>query len=83
MAEEKRNKKSRDPFNTFLEESLMRQRNGMMDNFAHVLQRLLMAAVKASSTRNHFASTTPFKVKVNFDIPLFEAQINADSLECF
>jgi hypothetical protein len=40
-----------------------------------------MAVVEASSTRNHFTSATPFKVQVNFDIPLFEGQIDAYALE--
>jgi hypothetical protein len=40
-----------------------------------------MVAIEASSTRNHFRSATPFKVQVNFDIPLFEGQIDADALE--
>jgi hypothetical protein len=40
-----------------------------------------MVAVEASSTRNHFSSATPFKVQVNFDIPLFEVQIDANALE--
>jgi hypothetical protein len=33
------------------------------------------------STRNHFRGVTPFKVQVNFDIPLFEGNIDADALE--
>jgi hypothetical protein len=33
------------------------------------------------STRNHFGGVTPFKVQVNFDIPLFEGKIDADALE--
>jgi hypothetical protein len=37
--------------------------------------------VEASSTSNHFRGVTPFKVQVNFDIPLFEGQIDADALE--
>jgi hypothetical protein len=52
----------------------------MMDNFTHILRRLPMV-VKASSTSNHFRGATPFKVQVNFDIPLFEGQIDADALE--
>jgi hypothetical protein len=32
-------------------------------------------------TRNHFTCATPFKVQFNFDIPLFEGQIDADALE--
>jgi hypothetical protein len=72
MVEEKRDDKAGDPFKTLLEEALVRQRNKMMDNFAQILRRLLMATTKASSTRIHFASVTPFKVQVNFSIPLFE-----------
>ena len=53
----------------------------MMDNFSQILRILLMETTKASSTRNHFASAAPFKVQVNFDIPLFEGQIDADALE--
>jgi hypothetical protein len=81
MAEEKRDDKAGDPFKTLLEEALVRQRNEMMDNFAQILRRLPMAVAEASSTRSHFASATPFKVQVNFDIPLFEGQIDADALE--
>jgi hypothetical protein len=40
-----------------------------------------MATTEEYSTSNHFASVTPFKVQVNFDIPLFEGQIDADALE--
>jgi hypothetical protein len=36
---------------------------------------------EASSTSNHFGGVMPFKVQVNFDIPLFEGQIDADALE--
>jgi hypothetical protein len=34
-----------------------------------------------SSSRDHFGGTTPFKVQVNFDIPLFEGQIDADVVD--
>jgi hypothetical protein len=64
-----------------LEGALVRKRNEMMDNFFQILRRLPMAAAEASSTRNHFTSTKPFKVQVKFDIPLFEGQINVDALE--
>jgi hypothetical protein len=81
MVEEKRDDRARDPFKKLLEEALVRQRNEMMDNFTHILQRQPMAAVEAYSTNNHFASATPFKVQFNFDIPLFEGKIDADALE--
>jgi len=31
--------------------------------------------------KSHFGGTSPFKVQVNFDIPIFEVQIVADALE--
>ena len=34
----------------------------------------------APSTRSPFGDATPFKVQVNFDIPLFEGKIDADAL---
>jgi hypothetical protein len=34
-----------------------------------------------SSINNHFIGAMPFKVQVNFDIPLFEGQIDANDLE--
>jgi hypothetical protein len=37
--------------------------------------------VEASSISIHFRVVAPFKVQVNFDIPLFEGQIDADALE--
>jgi hypothetical protein len=52
----------------------------MMENFSHILQRLPIAS-GASSSGNHFGGTSPFKVHVNFDIPIFEGQIDADALD--
>jgi hypothetical protein len=51
-----------------------------MDNFIQILQWLPIARVKPS-TRNHFGGATPFKVQVNFVIPLFGGQIDIDALE--
>jgi hypothetical protein len=51
----------------------------MMDNFSHILQ--CMSIKVASSTRNHFGGTFPFKIQVNFDILIFEGQIDVDALE--
>jgi hypothetical protein len=34
-----------------------------------------------SSSSDHFGSSSPFKVQVNFDIPIFEGQIDVDDLE--
>ena len=52
----------------------------MMENFSHILQRLPIAS-DASSLSGHFGGTSPFKVQVNFDIPIFEGQIDADALD--
>jgi hypothetical protein len=45
-----------------------------MDNFAQILIQLL-ATMEEASIRNHFGSVIPFKVQVNFDIPLFEGHM--------
>ena len=52
----------------------------MMDIFSHILQRLPITTI-TSSLSNHFGQTSPFKVQVNFDILIFEGQIDADALE--
>ena len=69
-----------DSINLFLEQDLVRQRDGMMENFAHILQHLPIETC-TSSSNDHFGGTSPFKVQVNFYIPIFEGQIDADSLE--
>jgi hypothetical protein len=48
----------------------------MMDNFAQILRRLPTG--EASSSSGH---ATPFKVQVNFDIPLFEGLIDVDVVD--
>ena len=71
MEEENKNDGVDDPINLLLEQALMRQRDEMMDIFSHILQCLPIAS-GASSSRSHFGGTSPFKVQVNFDIPVFE-----------
>jgi hypothetical protein len=80
MAEEKKNNGADDPINLFLKQALMRQRDKMMENFSHILQ-CLPIALGASSSSRHFGGTSPFKVQVNFDILIFEGQIDADALD--
>jgi hypothetical protein len=80
MAEEKKNDGADDPISLLLEQALTRQRDEMMENFSHILQRLPIASGTYSSS-NHFGGTSPFKVQVNFDIPVFEGQIDADALD--
>jgi hypothetical protein len=76
MVEEKKNDGEDDPINLLLEQALTRQRDEMMENFSHILKCLLIAS-GASSSSDHFGGTSPFKVQVNFDIPVFEGQIDA------
>ena len=40
----------------------------------------MLVATGARSTSSHFGDATPFKLQVNFDIPLFEGYINTDAL---
>jgi hypothetical protein len=52
----------------------------MLENFTQILQQLpTITCMYFSSSR--FGETTPFKVQVNFVIPVFEGQINEDALE--
>jgi hypothetical protein len=81
MEEEKTYDIARDNFKMLLEEALVRQMNVMMDKFAQILRRLPMAPVDESLKRNHFIGAKPFKVQFNFDIPLFEGQIDEYALE--
>jgi hypothetical protein len=80
MVEEKKNDRAKDSINMLLEKALTRQRDEMMENFSHILQRLSIEHGTSSSS-DHFGGTSPFKVQVNFDIPIFEGQIDADALE--
>ena len=50
-----------------------------MDNFAQILQWLTRG--DASASNNYFGNATIFKVQVNFEIPIFEGQIDADALD--
>jgi hypothetical protein len=52
----------------------------MMENFSHILQCLPIAS-GVSSSSGHFGGTLPFNVQVNFDIPIFEGQIDVDALD--
>jgi hypothetical protein len=48
----------------------------MMDNFAQILRRLPTCDASTSSE-----GATPFKVNINFYIPIFEGQIDADVVD--
>jgi hypothetical protein len=80
MAEENKNNGAKYSINMLLEQSLTRQRDEMMENFSHILQ-CLPITIGSSSSSGHFGGTSPFKVQVNFDIPIFEGQIDVNALE--
>jgi hypothetical protein len=80
MEEEKKNDGAKDSINLLLEQSLTRQREEMMENFSHILQRLSIVD-RTYSSRIHFGGTSPFKVQFYFDIIVFEGQIDVDALE--
>jgi hypothetical protein len=80
MVEEKINDGENYYINLLLEQALTRQRDKTMENFVQIL-RCLPITTRASSSRIHFGGTTPFKVQFNFDIPVFEGQIDVDALE--
>jgi hypothetical protein len=80
MAEEKKKDGADDPISLLLEQALTQQRDEMMEKFSHILQRLPIE-IGASSSRGHFGRTPPFKVQVNFDILVFEGQIDVEALD--
>jgi hypothetical protein len=65
-----------DPFKMLLEESLMQETNEMMDSFAQILRRLPTCNASSSS-----GGSAPFKVQINFDIPIFEGRIDTDAVD--
>ena len=79
MGDKKKDEGARYPIKILLKEALEKQMNVMMDNFSQILQRLPIGG--ASTSSSHFGGSTPFKVQVNFDIPIFEGQIDADVID--
>jgi hypothetical protein len=67
MARKKKDDGTGDPFKLLIEESLTQQRNEMMDSFAQILRRLPTGDASSSNR-----GAAPFKVQINFDIPIFE-----------
>jgi hypothetical protein len=60
----------------FLEESLMQKKNEMMDSFTQILRRLPIGDASSLS-----GGVAPFKLQINFDIPIFEGQIDTDVVD--
>jgi hypothetical protein len=73
MAGEKKYGGTGDDFKLLIEEALTQQRNEMMDSFVQILRRLPTGDASSSN-----GGTDPFKVQINFDIPIFEGHIDDD-----
>jgi hypothetical protein len=76
MEGDKKDDGTGDPFKLFIEEALTQQRNKMMDSFTQILRRL-----PTSDTYSSNRGAAPFKVQINFDIPIFEGQIDTDVVD--
>ena len=59
-----------------LEEAPTQQRNEMMDSFAQILWRLPIGNTSSSN-----GGVCPYKVQINFDIPIFEGQIDTNAID--
>jgi len=68
-----------DPIKILLEEALEKLRNAMMDNFTQILQWFPTSGASTSSSNS--GGSNPFKVQVNFDIPIFEGQVDVDVID--
>ena len=79
MGDKNKDEGVEDPIKMLLEEALEKQRNTMMDNFTHILQRIPTSGASASSS--YYGGATPFKVQVKFDIPIFDGRIDVDSVD--
>jgi len=76
----KKDKGVGDPIRSLLEEALARERDKIMKKNSQILRRLLVKADTSTSSDN-FGGAAPFKVQFNFDISIFEVQIDANALE--
>jgi hypothetical protein len=76
IAGEKKYDGTGDHFKLLIEEALTQQRNEMMDSFTQILRRLPKGDASSSSE-----GTTLFKVQINFNITIFEGQIEVDVVD--
>jgi hypothetical protein len=76
MAGEKKYDGTGDPFKLLIEQALTQQRNEIMNSFGQILRWL-----PTSNTSSLSGGATPFKVQINFNIPIFEGQIDADVVD--
>jgi hypothetical protein len=53
MVEENKDEREKDSINLFLEQTLTRHRNEMMENFSHIFEHMLITT-GASSSSDHF-----------------------------
>jgi hypothetical protein len=76
MTGEKKDDKIGDHFKLLIEEALTQQRNEMMDSFVQILRWLPTGDASSLS-----GGVAPLKVQINFDILIFEGQIDTDVVD--
>eukprot|EP00253_Pinus_taeda_P015810 PITA_15810 len=77
MADEKKDE-GQEILSNLAQEAPERQRNAIC-SFAQILQRLPRGDASASSS--YSGNATPFKVQMNFEIPIFEGKIDTDAVD--
>jgi hypothetical protein len=76
MVGEKKDDGTGDPFKLLIEESLTQQRNKMMDSLRKSFGGYQQATHLLRTEASH-----PFKVQINFNIPIFEGHIDANAVD--
>jgi hypothetical protein len=76
MARENKYYRTGYPFKMLLEEAPMQQGNEMKDIFTQILRCLPTGDASPLSR-----GVVPFKVQINFNIPIFEIQIDEDPID--
>ena len=79
MGEKNKDEGVGDLIKIFLERPSRNKETRWWINFSQILQPLLTG--DASASISHSGGATPFKVQVNFDIPIFGYQIDADVVD--
>ena len=73
MAEKNKNGGEKDSINLLLEQALMRQRDKMIENFAHFIQRLSIVT-DTSSSSSHLEEPLPSRYKLILIFPYLKVR---------
>ena len=80
MVEEVDNRQATDETLQLIEKALAHQQAKMFAKFNEILIRFASNSIE-SLTLPHFDKISPFKVKINLDIPNIEGNIDMESIE--